>query len=299
MPVDLTEHNQALVNNFQYYLKVEKGLSRNTLQGYLLDLRNLLSYQDNSAEELTTQDLINYFISLQEIGLSASTIARKRSSISTFYKFLQEEGITLALHLDSLPAFKYSPKIPDVLSVDEMLCFLDRIPSDNALGMRNKAMVELMYASGLRISEMIGLSIHDINWSERVVRITGKGSKQRVVPVADKSMSFLLRYLELSRPALKKETQTDVLFLNRAGRKLSRMGVWKILNKLALDAGIKKHISPHTIRHSFATHLLEAGANLRIVQLLLGHASINTTQIYTNIDKNYIIKEHKLYHPRG
>jgi integrase/recombinase XerD len=160
-------------------------------------------------------------------------------------------------------------------------------------------MLELMYASGLRISEMINLTIHDIIWEENAVRVMGKGSKQRIVPVAEKSLKFMNLYFFSGRETLKKEKETAVFFLNRSGKKLSRMGVWKILDKLAKEADIKKHISPHTIRHSFATHLLEAGANLRVVQLLLGHVSINTTQIYTNIDTNFIKKEHRLYHPRG
>jgi len=168
---------------------------------------------------------------------------------------------------------------------------------DTALGMRNKAMFELMYASGLRISETINLSIHDIYWNERFVKVMGKGSKQRVVPIAQESFDFVRNYYENGRTNLKKNNETAVLFLNKFGRKMSRMGVWKIIQKISLEAGIKKHVSPHTFRHSFATHLLEGGANLISVQLLLGHASINTTQIYTNIDRNFIFEEYR-YHPR-
>ena len=180
-----------------------------------------------------------------------------------------------------------------------MFKLLESIPTDNAQGLRNKAMLELMYASGLRISETIDLSIHDIFWEEQMVRVMGKGSKQRIVPVAEKSLDFMKKYNREGRPQLKKEKNTDHFFLNRFGNKISRMGVWKIIDKLCTEAGIRKHVSPHTFRHSFATHLLEAGANLRVVQMLLGHVSINTTQIYTNIDRKFIIEEHRLHHPRG
>ena len=194
---------------------------------------------------------------------------------------------------------KYTQKLPDVLSVNEMLKLLESISTTTPIGLRNKAMLELMYASGLRISETINLSIHDFIWDERIVRVLGKGSKQRVVPIAESSFEFILQYREKGRSQLKKTSETDIFFLNRFGRKLSRMGVWKQIVKISMECGIKKHVSPHTFRHSFATHLLEAGANLRVVQMLLGHASINTTQIYTNIDSSFIRKEHKLYHPRG
>ncbi|MBN1326335.1 MAG: tyrosine recombinase XerD [Candidatus Cloacimonetes bacterium] len=295
----LSSRNRALLNNYQYHLKVEKGLSENTLSSYARDLEDVLLFLDKPVEEIQVKDIVDYFVSLQELGLSTSSIARKRSSVKGFYLFLQEEEIDFVLNLDSLPQIKYSQHLPDVLSVNEMLKLLNSISTDSTLGMRNKAMLELMYASGLRISEVIDLTIHDVIWEESLIRVTGKGSKQRIVPVADKSLSFLLRYYHNARGDIRKEKETDIMFLNKRGGKLSRMGVWKIIRKLTVEAGLSKNISPHTFRHSFATHLLEAGANLRIVQTLLGHVSINTTQIYTNIDKNYIIKEHKLYHPRG
>jgi len=296
---ELTPHNQAYLHNFTFHLKVEKGLSPNTVESYLNDITNLLLTSNKKTEEINSNDIVNYFVSLQEIGISNASIARKKSSLKTFFKFLLEEEVPISLNIDEIPAIKISRKLPDVLSVREMLHLLDNIDTDNALGLRNKAMLELMYASGLRITEVLNLSIHDFFWNEEVVRVMGKGRKQRVVPVAENSLLFIKNYYQNGRSELKKDNETDIFFLNKFGRKLSRMGVWKIIEKLSLQAGIKKHISPHTIRHSFATHLLEAGANLRIVQELLGHVSINTTQIYTNIDRNFIIKEHRLYHPRG
>lgn len=297
--IELSNRDQAYLNSFQYHLKVEKGLSVNSVSSYVRDVKDFLLFSMKFSEDIISQDIINYFVQLQEIGLTSSSIARKNSSIKAYFTFLKEESIDLELKFDQIPSVKYSQKLPDVLSVNEILKLLDSIPMDTPLGQRNKAILELMYASGLRISETINLSVHDLIWSENAVRIMGKGSKQRIVPVAEKSLEFVNIYINSGWLKLKKEKITDTLFINRSGKKLSRMGLWKMICKVTIQAGINKHVSPHTIRHSFATHLLEAGANLRIVQLLLGHVSINTTQIYTNIDRNFIVKEHRLYHPRS
>jgi len=296
---ELSAHDQAYINSYQYHLKVEKGLSINSVSGYVKDVSDFLLFTSVKSEIIIAQNIINYFVELQETGLTSSSIARKKSSIKAYFIFLKDEGIDLQLKFDQIPSVKYTQKLPDVLNVNEMLKLLDSINMGTPLGQRNKAILELMYASGLRITETIELSIHDIFWSENAIRVMGKGSKQRIVPVAEKSLEFVNLYINSGRHKLKKERETDLLFINRSGNKLSRMGLWKMIVKLAMNAGIKKHVSPHTIRHSFATHLLEAGANLRIVQLLLGHVSINTTQIYTNIDRNFIVKEHRLYHPRN
>ena len=295
----LSPHNLAHLNSFQYHLKVEKGLSPNSVESYVRDVRDLLMFLQKDSESIRSSDITNYFVNLQELGISNSSAARKRSSIRSYFKFLKEEEIEISLNIDDIPRIKYSQKLPDVLSVREMLRLLDGIKTEDAIGMRNKAMLELMYACGLRISETINLTIHDIFWDENLIRVMGKGGKQRMVPIARQSLDFVTEYKKNTRNILKKEKDTDIFFLNRFGNKLSRMGVWKIIDNLATTIGIQKHVSPHTFRHSFATHLLEAGANLRIVQMLLGHASINTTQIYTNIDTKFIVKEHKLYHPRG
>ena len=296
---DIFVHNKAYLNSFRYHLKVEKGLSDNSVSSYFSDIKDFLEYTNQRIEDVTLRFVIDYFVSLQQIGLTNSSLARKRSSLKSFIKFLEEEEVALKLDFSEIPPIKYSQKLPDVLSLKEMLKFLDSIPVATALESRNKAMLELMYASGLRISEVIELTIHDVIWEEALVRVMGKGSKQRIVPIAEESLAFLKKYYQIDRQRILKEKQTAVLFLNRFGNKLSRMGIWKMIDKQTKLAGIKKHVSPHTFRHSFATHLLEAGANLRVVQMLLGHSSINTTQIYTNIDNRFIIKEHKLYHPRG
>ena len=295
----LSKHNRALLQNYQYHLKVEKGLSENSIESYENDISNLLTQVEKDIEKITNKDIISFFVTLQELGLTNSTIARKRSSIRSFLKFLIAEEINVVSDVDDIPSIKPSQRLPDVLSVKQMLKLLDSIPTEKPTDLRNKAMLELMYATGIRISETIDLSMHDVYWDDKVVRVLGKGGKQRVVPVAQKSLNYLKEYFDSSRLILRKDKSTDILFLNRFGNKLSRMGVWKVIDKITQEAGISKHVSPHTFRHSFATHLLEAGANLRVVQMLLGHSSINTTQIYINIDNTFIIQEHRLYHPRG
>ncbi len=295
----LSQHNRAILQNYQYHLKVEKGLSKNSIESYENDICNLFTQVKKDIEKITNKDIINFFVTLQEIGLTNSTVARKRSSIRSFLKFLIEEEVKISADVDDIPSIKPSQRLPDVLSVKQMLKLLDSIPTEKPTDMRNKAMLELMYASGIRISETINLSMHDVYWDDKVVRVLGKGGKQRVVPIAQQSLNYLKEYFDSARPMLRKDKSTDILFLNRFGNKLSRMGVWKVIDKITQEAGIDKHVSPHTFRHSFATHLLEAGANLRVVQMLLGHSSINTTQIYINIDNTFIIQEHRLYHPRG
>lgn len=295
----ISKHNLALLNNYQFHLKVEKGLSENSINSYQLDINNLLTEIDKDIEKITNKDVIDFLVTLQELGLANSSIARKRSSIRSFLKFLVDEEVPLQVVIDDIPSIKPSKRLPDVLSVKEMFKLLDNIPLEKPVDVRNKAMLELMYATGIRISETIDLSIHDIFWEEEVIRVLGKGGKQRVVPVAGASLKYLKKYINTSRAILRKGKSVDILFLNRFGDKLSRMGVWKVIDKLTKTSGISKHVSPHTFRHSFATHLLEAGANLRVVQMLLGHSSINTTQIYTNIDSSFIKQEHRLHHPRS
>ncbi len=289
----------AGINSFIFYLKAEKGLTENTISSYTGDLKDFFDYHKKDPEDITIEDVIKYFNVLREIGIENNSIARKRSSLKSFFSFLEEEEVKLQLSVEDIPAIKYRQVIPDALSLDIMLSFLDQLPLKNAIDYRNKAMLELMYATGIRISEMLNIAVNDIFWDEKMIRVLGKGRKERILPIAAKSLVFVKNYYELYRPSLKKTNNTQTLFLNYTGKQMSRMGFWKILQKLALEAKIKKHISPHTIRHSFATHLLEAGANLRIVQVLLGHTSINTTQIYTNIDLNHIKENHRMYHPRA
>lgn len=278
---------------------MEKGLAQSSLDSYSSDLRDFLGYLQKEVGLIDHNDLLDYFISLQQTGLVNTSLARRRVSIKQLFTYLEEMGIPTKLDFEKVPSIKIEKHLPDFLSVDRMLSFLDGLPQSTLLEQRNKVMLELLYACGLRISELLGLRTHDLNLSEMVILVLGKGSKQRFVPFPDAVAELLERYLRQTRPAIIKFANTDILFPNSRVGQMSRMGFWKILRAACLKAGIKQQITPHTFRHSFATHLLEAGVNLRIVQALLGHASLDTTQIYTHLDMRYLINTHKLYHPRG
>lgn len=289
----------SAIEAFDYHIKAEKGLSDNTIASYHSDLTDFFYYIEKPPRKIKTEDILDYFSTLKEIGIENSSLARKRSVLRSFFLYLIYEEMPSQVEPDNIPPIRFTNSIPDVLSVEEMLALLDSIPLNDKLGYRNKAIMELMYATGIRISEMIDLTLSDIYWEEAAVRVIGKGRKERFLPVASLSLEHVKTYCDSYRPLFPRGYETGSVFLNSRGGRLSRMGFWKILRKLTEEAGIKKKITPHTIRHSFATHLLEAGANLRVVQSLLGHSSINTTQIYTNIDLNHIKENHRMYHPRA
>ena len=299
LSITLSTRTLSLINSFIFFIKTEKGLTENTIYNYRSDLEDFFDFVENEPQKVTNNNVVDYFSTLKEVGAGNNTLARKRSTLKSFFSFLLDENEELLIVPADMPQISYKQHIPDVLSVDEMLHLLDSIPLETKLDYRNKAMMELMYATGIRISEILDLTLNDVFWDQRIIRVMGKGRKERHIPIAENSFDFLERYYQSYRPFFIREIDNHLVFLNYTGRKMSRMGFWKILQSLALAAGIKKHISPHTIRHSFATHLLEAGANLRIVQTLLGHSSINTTQIYTNIDLSYIKENHSMYHPRS
>lgn len=289
----------SLLNSFVYFIKVEKGMAQNSVDSYQRDIRDFLLFEPREISSFAAQDLTAYFAALAETGLVNTSVARKRVALKQFFTFLEDNGIPVNVDFDLVPKIKLSQHLPDFLDVDTMLGLLNGLPTESILDKRNKVMLELLYGTGMRISELLNLSIHDINYTEQVILVQGKGSKQRFVPYVDSLTELLGNYLNQVRPALLKFKNTDLLFLNNRGGKLSRMGFWKILRKITLSAGIKQEVTPHTFRHSFATHLLEAGVNLRIVQTLLGHASLNTTQIYTHVDTRYLIETHRMYHPRA
>lgn len=288
----------AIINRYRYYLKVERGLSSNTIDNYINDLIFFLEWSDKSFDSISNNDIIKYFSSLYEYQMESSSLARKRSSLKSFYEYLINNEYPCEIDFDKIPSIKTDKYIPDVLSVEEMNSILECIHTDTELEIRNKAIVELMYASGIRISEMLNLKVHDLDLKENTIKVTGKGNKQRYIPVNDFAMDWVNYYLKNSRQIIKANKQSDYVFLNYSGEKMSRMGFWKILQKIVLESGIMKQISPHTMRHSFATHLLESGANLRIVQTLLGHSSIKTTQIYTHVNIRYLRETIKVHHPR-
>lgn len=274
-------------------------MAKNSIDSYKGDIRDFLLYSVKDISHYKTDDVVKYLLALQELGLVNTSIARKRVAIGQFFSFLEANDVPLKVDLDQVPRLKLGNHLPDFLTVEEMFRLLESLQTNTALEIRNKLMMELLYASGMRISELLGITLHDLNLTDRVILVHGKGSKQRYVPFVDSLDALFVRYINQARPLLLKLKQSEYLFLNVRGAKMSRMGFWKILRLAVIAAGIKKDVTPHTFRHSFATHLLEAGVNLRIVQALLGHASINTTQIYTHVDMRRLIETHSLYHPRA
>ncbi|WP_080874316.1 site-specific tyrosine recombinase XerD [Oceanobacillus timonensis] len=291
------------LEDFFHFLRVERGLSDNTINSYQRDLtayeKHLTKIGYNEWNDITRNDIMRFLYELKDNGKSTATISRHISSIRSFHQFLIRERIAEtdpSLHIETP---KKDRKLPDILSQEEVDNLLN-IPAETPLALRNKAMLELLYATGLRVSEMINLKLEDLHLTMGFVQCMGKGSKERIVPLGDTANHVLEKYVETARKEMvKKNKQENVLFLNQHGRPLSRQGFWKILKGLTMEAGIHKTITPHTLRHSFATHLLENGADLRIVQEMLGHADISTTQIYTHVTKARLKDIYQSYHPRA
>ena len=288
-------------SEFRFYL-LDKRLSPNTISAYMTDLELygefLVKYQNlKDIAEVTEEHINKYIASLKRADLSKQTISRKIIAIKEFHKYLVSETDIVkedpAKFID-LP--KPSKPLPVVLSKDEINRMLDSIETDSPLGLRNKAMIETLYASGLRISELVGLTLADIHLREKYIVVVGKGNKERMVPLGDMAVIALRNYIEKGRPFLSKKPG-NTLFYNYQGNSISRQSLYKYIVKLAKDNGIEKEIFPHTIRHSFATHLLEGGTDLRIVQELLGHEDISTTQIYTHIDRLRLKEMYEHTHP--
>ncbi|MFP7169465.1 site-specific tyrosine recombinase XerD [Terribacillus sp. FSL K6-0262] len=293
---------QEALDDFIHYLQIERGLSENTLQSYARDLRTYARYlQENEVREwahVTRAKLTAYLRWLHDDGKSAATIARTLSSIRLFHQFLlREYGLKEdpTIHIDTP---KKERKLPKILSSDEVDKLLT-CPGTDILAIRNRAMLETLYATGLRVSELLALEMDDLHLEMGFVRCFGKGSKERIVPLGDMARARLEDYMNRSRKQLLKSKASDILFVNHHGNQLSRQGFWKVLKQIARDAGIQKEITPHTLRHSFATHLLENGADLRAVQEMLGHADISTTQIYTHVTKTRLKDIYKTHHPRA
>jgi integrase/recombinase XerD len=285
-------------------LKLERNLSENTIASYKNDLSSLINYLSDSGlkdpSEITSKNLSDFFVLLSKLGLSSRSSARYYSSIKGFFGYLFSNGYIKFNPMEKISAPKVSKNLPNVLNINEIEKILSGPDTSKKLGLRDKALLETFYACGLRVSELINLKLSDLFLSEEMIRVFGKGSKERFVPIGSSAINWIGEYLKAGRPLLEKKAKSqNILFLNNRGTKLSRMGVWKIVNKYAELAGIKKEVHPHTFRHSFATHLLEGGADLRAVQEMLGHVDISTTQIYTHIDRDYIKQVHRDFHPRG
>ena len=295
---------EELIDEFINYLSVERGLSQNTQTSYKRDLNKYISYLKskgiNSMQTTTRKQITDFIMSLKDGGLSANSISRNLAAIKSFHRFLVIERYIKDDVTSVMDSPKLWKKLPEVLNLEEVERLLSKPNLKDWLGIRDKAALELMYATGMRVSELVDLKLDNVNLDVGFIKCKGKGQKERIIPVGRKAITAIERYLNKIRPKLvKKKENVQHLFLTRLGRKMSRQTFWKIIKKYLKKAKIKKEVSPHTLRHSFATHLLERGADLRVVQELLGHANISTTQIYTHINKERLKSIHKKYHPRG
>ena len=295
----------SYIKGFKSYLRLERSLSANTLEAYEHDLEKLVQFLDyrklQVAPELMKHEVLQEFIKwINELGMTARTQARVLSGIKAFYKYLLMENLIQDDPTELIEGPKIGHKLPDFLTVEEINTLLAGIDLSQPEGQRNKAMLETLYSCGLRVSELVGLKISQTYADVGFVKITGKGNKERIVPIGNSALKQIGMYLEGYRNHLEVQPgNEDFLFLNRRGRKLTRVMVFTIIKNLAATTGIRTTISPHTFRHSFATHLIEGGADLRAVQEMLGHSSITTTEIYTHLDRDYLRSAILQYHPRG
>jgi len=298
--------------DYLHFLALEKNASRNTIASYRLDVGRYLRFLGEKGvtapADITEAQAAEFLASLRAAGLSPRSITRCISSLNGFHKFLVGEGVTQANPIEGIDVPKLARSLPGVLSTAEVEAILNQFDGEieraaerkKRLLLRDRAILEVLYATGMRVSELIILKQRDLLESEETVRVFGKGSKERLVPIGKSALRWIARYRDGCRRELEKKGETqDALFLNARGRPMTRMAIWKIVQAYTRKAGIGKEVHPHTFRHSFATHLLEGGADLRAVQEMLGHSDISTTQIYTHIDREYLKEVHRTFHPRG
>ncbi|NTU92283.1 MAG: site-specific tyrosine recombinase XerD [Chlorobiaceae bacterium] len=302
---ELQEPHRTLLETFLNYLTLERNFSGNTRVSYLNDLGRYLGWLQEvrvSPDEVVPGDIRKFIRELHDIGLETSSIARNISAIRSFHKFLLTERLAQSNPAENIHQPKQGRYLPSVLTVDEMAKVLEAPLRQHPPGkflLRDKAMLEFLYATGVRVSELTGLTQQSLYLDAGFVRVFGKGSKERLVPIGESAAEWVKRYQEELRPHMAGPDAQDVLFLNSRGTGMSRMAAWNIVRQYTVLAGVEKPVSPHTFRHTFATHLLEGGADLRAVQEMLGHSSIIATQIYTHIDRSFIKEVHKTFHPRG
>lgn len=294
---------EIYVDDFINFLIVERNLSKNTIEAYATDLKGYVEFIDvrgvKRIENVVMEDVLAYLTNLQKHNFSPLTIARHLSAIRMFHRFLVGENIITENPVEEINSPKLAKKLPVILDQAEIERLMDQPDISNPRGLRDRALLEFAYATGVRVSELLTIENNNILFDDQLVRVFGKGAKERLIPIGEQAIYCVKEYQQRSRPLLAKvERPSDVLFLNHFGRPLSRMGFWKILRKYAVHANISKHISPHSIRHSFASHLIEGGADLRAVQEMLGHENIATTQIYTHLDREYLKEVHRTFHPR-
>jgi integrase/recombinase XerD len=295
---------RELLTKYFNYLLVERGIAQNTWESYGRDLQRFVLFIQEKKnitdiQLVTPEVIIEYLTQIKEEGLAANSMNRSLAALRGFYKYLLREKIITYNPLANIELAKVWMKLPDTISKDEMKVILAQPGSQTNSAIRNTAMLELLYATGIRVSELINLTMNSINWQVGFLIVMGKGSKQRIVPIGKIAYDCVRRYIDEVRPQLMRKKSTDVLFLNRFGGKFTRQGFWKIVIGYARQAGLKKKVYPHTFRHSFASHLLEGGADLRTVQVMLGHSDISTTQIYTHVTRERLREIHQKYHPRS
>ncbi len=293
---------EDFVNEYLTTLKFEKNLSDNSVASYKNDIEKFIEFVRGQGvtdvADISSENVSDYFFLLRSKGLAYSSMARNMSALKGFFKYLDSQKYLKEDPTLTLGGMKSERKLPDVLSVEEVELILSQPNTEDKFGLRDRAILELLYSSGLRVSELINLKLSDIFFDDEVIRVFGKGSKQRIVPFGSSAKKWLNEYLFKSRPLFENKMKSgNFIFLNNRGGKLSRMTIWKIVNNNVKSAKIEKEVHPHTFRHSFATHLLEGGADLRAVQEMLGHSDISTTQIYTHIDQDYIKQEYREHHP--
>jgi integrase/recombinase XerD len=291
-----------LIDIFLNYLSVERGLSQNTMISYREDLNRYMDYLSrrhiDALSKTTKNDIVNFMLDQKDRGLSANSVARRLAAIKVFYRFLVRERILKVDSTSLIDSPKLWKKIPDTLSLNEVDALLVQPDIRSTQGIRDRAILETMYATGMRVSEVVNLKLDNINLEVGFLRCIGKGNKERVIPLGKKAIVSIQKYLAVARPKLLHKKTSDYLFVSRFAKRISRQSIWKLVKKYAKLARIKKALKPHILRHSFATHLLERGADLRSVQEMLGHSNISTTQIYTHINKGWLKTIHKMYHPR-
>lgn len=296
------QQQELIIKKYQQYLRLEKSLSKNTLDAYLTDLDKLLSFlmlEGIEIEDVTLNDLQRFAAGLHDIGIHARSQARILSGIKSFFHFLIMADYIEADPSELLEGPKIGFKLPEVLTVEEIDAIISAVDLSKNEGQRNRAILETLYSCGLRVSELTNLKLSELYFDEGFIKVEGKGSKQRLVPVSPRAIKEIkLYFIDRNRVNIKKDYE-DYVFLSRRGTSLSRIMIFHLIKELAEKAGITKNISPHTFRHSFATHLLEGGANLRAIQCMLGHESIATTEIYTHIDRNMLRSEIIEHHPRN
>jgi len=290
------------IDQFCDYVSFKNNLKHNTIIAYKSDLKIFLSWISNNNNKFSDVDRVvinNYLASRLDSGVSVSTIQRIITCIKSFYLFLYENNFIQSNPAQLIDNPKKRRKLPIIISENEIEALLSCPNTDTSSGMRDKCMLELLYSSGLRISELLNIKVHQIAHDKSFLKIKGKGDKERLVPIGSSAMSSLLTYIDTFRCNIKNIDNVEMLFIKETGAVISRQECWKMIKKYALASNINKKISPHNLRHAFATHLLNNGADLRTVQMLLGHASLSTTQIYTHIAKDRLVKFHQKYHPRG